>query len=113
MFNFMVVLEKPATNFVLGFKTEGAAKAALENIKNRCADESVSVKDDYGRILECEKSNIASVMIEDNLLKGDMHFDQQLDAARANQSFVDRRNEDMELMRLFPGNAMQNVAGRA
>jgi hypothetical protein len=113
MFNFVVVLKEPSVNFTLGFKTEDAAKTANQNIKDRKLGEMVTINDDYGHRLECERINIAAILIQDAQLCAERNNDQNIDTARANDSFLKRRNEDMELMRLFPSNQMHPQMGRA
>lgn len=119
MFNFIVVLEKPATNFQMGFKEKGIADAArvkireaMDDWKGKNSDRRITVKDDYGREMDAYASNISSVMIEDSQQAKEMANDQNIDQARANESFMKRRNEDVELIRLFPGNS-NHLMGRA
>lgn len=118
MYNFIVVIEKPATNFQLGFKEHGLANAArvrlreaMDDWKLKNKESRVTIKDDYGREMDAYASNISSFMIEDHQQKMQMTNEQNIDTARANESFVKRRNEDMELMRLFPTNTING--GRA
>lgn len=114
MYNFMVCLTNPNINFTLGFREEGLAKAARENIhKARKAylsdpknDGSVTVKDDYGHHLDVMTSNICAVLIQDHKGAMERNNDQNIDVARANDEFMKRREGDMELLRLFPGNAI-------
>lgn len=112
MYNFIVSLISPPINFTLGFKEEGLAKAARENIHSKWkeylsdakSDEIVTIKDDYGHYLDAMTSNIAAILIQDQQGCMERSNDQNIDTARANDVFIKKRNGDMELMRLFPGN---------
>lgn len=121
MYNFIIVLEKPATNFQLGFKEKGMAdaakvkvRAAMDAYEKQKDDARITVKDDYGREMDAFASNIRSVLIEDHQLKMEMQNDQNIDTARANDVFIKNRNDNVELMRLFPTQSSIHPAiGRA
>ncbi len=115
MYNFCIALINPAINFALSFKTEDMAKAEREKVHAARKtffldkiDSMVTIKDDYGHQLDINASNIAAVLIQDQELCTDRDQDQQVDRARSNAKFLQRRNDDVELMRLFPGNAIQS-----
>jgi hypothetical protein len=117
MFNFVVVLKEPGLNFTLGFKEEGMARAERDKIKDARKEGTttwVTIVDDYGHRLDAEISNIAAILIQDQQGCMERNNDQNVDTARANDAFVRRRNEDMELMRLFPSQSNIHPAmGRA
>jgi hypothetical protein len=91
------------------------AKAARENVRDRIKgkETTVTVVDDYGHQLSFEPNNCSAILIQDGQLSAERTNDQNIDTARANDVFIKRRNEDMELMRLFPGNQMLPQAGRS
>lgn len=121
MFNFIIVLKEPGLQFTLGYKDEGAAKSARENIHARRKlyfsdpkeDGVVTVKDDFGHHLDVMASNIAAVLIQDQYCATERDQEQYIDKARFNEAFLKRRKEDMELMRLFPGQNQIMPTGRA
>lgn len=115
MFNFIVVLKQPEMNFTLSFKTEDMAKAARERVRDgfKKNAERLTIKDDYGHELDVFPDNISAILIQDGELVSERNQDQEIDKARAQATFLKRRESDMELMRLFPGNQIGHPAGRA
>lgn len=116
MYNFIIVLEKPATNFVLGFKERGTADAAKEKIRAAWKNtllQRITIKDDYDREIDAFVSNIVSVMIENNEEKMIEMNDKNIDTARANAVFIKEREGNVELTRLFPSNQIMPYGGRA
>lgn len=111
MFNFCIILIEPAMNLTLGFKEKDMANAArvamrknMDAYKLEDTDSRMTVKDDYGHEIDVYASNVSGVLIQDHQASVERANDQNIDTARANADFLARRNEDMELMRLFPGN---------
>lgn len=106
MFNFVIILKEPALTFSLAFKTLEAAKVALEKVKSFDKDDStlLLIKDDYGHELQVYPYNVAGVLIQNHQSYIERNMEQDVDVARANASFVKKRETDMELMRLFPPN---------
>lgn len=105
MYNFVIILKNPAMQIGLGFKTRDAASSAKERAKERIkSNGNVTIIDDFGRTFETDSSNISAFLIEDNQASKEMISEQQIDNARASEQFLKRRNDDNELMRLFPAN---------
>jgi ABC-type ATPase with predicted acetyltransferase domain len=120
MYNFIIALVNPNINFQLGFKEESMARAMRDKIIERKkefegnkTDGGITIKDDYGHHLDVVASNIAAILIQDHQAGIELKNDQNIDMARANDAFLKRRNEDMELIRLFPANNPGGQFGRA
>lgn len=112
MYNLIIFLRGSQAKYVLGFKDEGTLKAAHENIKERRKSESatyVTIKDDFGMLLEVISHDIESITIEDlrAIIRG--NIERQIESKREEHAFMTRRKNDIELINLFPD---QRVAGQ-
>jgi hypothetical protein len=113
MFNLIISIQEPPFNFTMAYKTEASAKIARDKIWDRLkiGEGLLTVKDDFGQQFDAFCSNVSATVIQDNQERVSIQTEQAIDQARHNAEFITRRNEDMELMRLFPGNAV--AQGRA
>lgn len=110
MHNFIITLNNPSMQIGLGFKTYESAYAAREKAKERVKQGGmVNITDDFGREFETDSRNVSAFLIESHQKAKEMINEQQIDNAKAAEAFSKRRNEDVELIRLFPS---QNIVGR-
>jgi len=119
MYNLVIGIALPAGQAALAFKEAELIQAEREKIRKAQknwfeskTDTMLTIKDDYGNVLDINASNIATVLIQDNQANNERTNDSNIDVARANAKFLEKRNQDMELMRLFPMGANMPMVGR-
>lgn len=115
MYNLLVLCHNPSANFQFGFKDQGGANTARHKVKEamKSANAILTLTDDYGQTLDVPASMVAMVFMQCQKGKCELATEQNIDQARHNEEFIARRNESVELMRLFPGQTQNHIMGRA
>lgn len=115
MYNLIIFLRSSTVKYVLGFKDEGAVKAAKEVIKERRKIDHpstfVAIKDDFGMEMEFRVNDIESITIEDTRKVIQGNIERQIDSKREEAVFLERRKNDITLINLFPDQRMAGQFG--
>lgn len=105
MFNLCIFLKNSTVQYVLVFISHDTARAAREVWKTqiKAKAERTTIKDDYGHELDLPTLDLATIYIENTEKKFESAFDSEIIRRRVDAAFMEKRKDDMELMRLFPG----------
>lgn len=104
MFNLCIFRENSTVQYVMCFKTQESAKAQRENIRNQQKSDAniTTVKDDYGNEIDFHTSDIGTVHIEDVEKSYWQKIDADIISKRVAHAFGAKRNDDIELIKLYP-----------
>lgn len=120
MYNLCIFLLDSPVQYLLNFKEESTVNAARENIHAKQKEwmsgegESITtIKDDYGQSLDIITSKIATVYIESLEKMYWKNIDAEILKRKVDGDFLKKRNDDLELIKLFPQQSQLHQGGHA
>lgn len=98
MYNIVIAIKNSPNNLRASFKEQSTAMAALENIRDRrkhgLGDATVTIKGDYGQIIDILLSEISGVLLMSAEGENAASIDGEILKARASKTLQDKLQTD-------------------
>lgn len=104
MFNVTILLINSTSQFLLGYNTHSGAYDARESYKKRKEEnmEFIVLKDDFGMELQLPITDIQAFVVEDLDKALDSRRERDIAQRQEQARFMKRRQDNIELMHLYP-----------